>query len=357
MLKSEKLKLVVQQAAEKVTRYRYHYISNKIALTSLAEIEKEKGKLSSQTKKIAHTYAVEVLGWKGYAPWLYVYAHLAGEFKEGWIPDNYYGKVVIPKIQGAYGKISFLNSLTNQLFNKEVSPDIAYYNNGLWFEKNFRPTATKNIRDILFAETDRVVFKLDNSYQGRGVFQIVKEEFNRGFIEQKGNGVIQKYIQQHPFFNEFLTSAVATIRITTVVEIDNSISIRACYLRLGRFRDTHVKSKNHIRIPIDRNNGRLNDEGYLANWKTVDQHPDSKVAFLNKVIPNYKECVALVLRLHKKMPMVQCIGWDVVVDQNSKPMVMEWNGYSNDIKFSEATQGPCFTGLGWEEIHKHPRKG
>ena len=99
-------------------------------------------------------------------------------------------------------------------------------------------------------------------------------------------------------------------------------------------------------------NGMLYDEGYLANWKIIDQHPDSKIPFSNKVIPNYKECVDLVLKLHKKIPMVRSVGWDVIVDQEDHPLVMEWNGYSNDIKFSEATQGPCFKDLGWDNLHK-----
>jgi hypothetical protein len=29
---------------------------------------------------------------------------------------------------------------------------------------------------------------------------------------------------------------------------------------------------------------------------------------------------------------------------------MEWNALHNDIKFSEATQGPCFTDLRWERF-------
>ena len=49
------------------------------------------------------------------------------------------------------------------------------------------------------------------------------------------------------------------------------------------------------------------------------------------------------------MPYVRAIGWDVSVDKNDDVHVMEWNGNHNDIKFSEATVGPCFLGLGWEK--------
>ncbi len=345
------LKSVIKKTEAKASIFRYHQISNNIASATLKEIEKEKGKLSTNTKKIVRDYANEVLGWKGYAPWLYVYTHIAGEFKEGWIPDNYYGKVVIPKIQGDYGKVSFLKPLTNHLFAKEIGPDIAYFINGFWFGKNFQPISRKTLNDTFFVGTNKVIFKLDQSYQGRGIFVYEKNGFDLNSIEQKGNGVVQKFIQQHSFFDSFVASAVATIRITTVVDPDNAISLRACYLRLGRTKDTHVKSNNHVRIPIDMTTGILHEKGYLANWKTIDSHPDSNISFSNKEIPNYEGCVDLVLQLHQKMPMVRAIGWDMIVDKEYNPIVMEWNGYSNDIKFSEATQGPCFKGLGWDKLH------
>jgi len=344
---SEKLKLNAVQFAEKVSSYRYHKISNGIAFKALKEISREKGKLAARTKKLAYEYAVDALGWKGYAPWLYVYSHVSGEFREGWLPDNFYGKVVIPKIQGEYGKISFLKSLNNRLFENEISPDLAYFINGFWFEKDFKPISREHVKNILFSDTQKVVCKLDHSYQGLGVLVYEKKDFDPDSIVKKGNGVIQKHIQQHPFFNSFIPGAVATIRITTVVDTNSKMSLRSCYLRLGRSGDTHVQSINHVRVPIYMKDGMLYEQGYLANWKEISNHPDTHEAFSNKIIPNYKACAELVLQLHKKMPMVCSIGWDVIVDHTNNPVVMEWNGYSNDIKFSEATQGPCFKDLGW----------
>ncbi|WP_339714839.1 sugar-transfer associated ATP-grasp domain-containing protein [uncultured Kriegella sp.] len=343
----EKVKLFVKKAEDKVMVRRYHYISNRQAFKALEEIEKENGKLTSKSKGIIDEYAVDILGWKGFAPWLYVYTAVHGSFKEGWIPDNYYFKKVVPKIQGDYGKISFLKSLNNLIFQKEVGPDVAYYINGFWFDKSFKAIAKEKLEAVLFRDTAMVVCKSDQSCQGSGVFVIRKDGFDLNAIEKIGNCTIQSYIDQHAFFNAFMPDVVATIRMTTVVDAENRISLRACYLRLGRFNDTHVKSVSHIRVPIDVNDGRLHEKGYLANWKRVDEHPDSKLSFVNKYIPNYKECVQLVLELHQRMPMVRTIGWDIVVDAAGHPIVLEWNGYSNDIKFSEATQGPCFQDLNW----------
>lgn len=350
MLNSESLKHFIKQSSEKALSVRYHRNSNKLAFAVLREIEVEKGKLSSTLRKCADDYAIDVLEWKGFAPWLYVYSAVRGNFEEGWLPDNYYGNVVIRKIQGDYGKISALKPLCNTLFHANVSPDIASFINGFWFDRHFRPIAIGDLENVIFANTDKVICKLDTSYQGRDVFPFEKQDFNAKVVESKGNGVIQKYIRQHKFFNAFVATAVATIRITTVVDNKNTISLRACYLRLGRANDTHVKSVNHIRIPMDMKSGTLHEQGYLANWRTITAHPDSNVSFSDKIIPSYEKCIQLVLKLHEKMPMVRAIGWDVIVDTEGSPVVMEWNGYSNDIKFSEATQGPCFKDLNWNQL-------
>ncbi|CAM4144597.1 sugar-transfer associated ATP-grasp domain-containing protein [Zobellia nedashkovskayae] len=352
MLSIEKLKSLTKQSFSTLVDRRYHHISNNLAKKALNEIEKDRGILDSKIKKRADEYAIEILGWKGFSPWLHTYSAINGRFLEGWIPDNYYGKIVIPKIQGAYGKISFLKPLCNRLLNIEASPEIASYINGFWFDNNLQPISKLLVKDVIFKHTNQVICKLDQSYQGRGIFQIEKKDFDISLIEKKGNCVIQGYIEQHSFFDEFIPDSVATIRITTVIDNQNKISVRASYLRLGRLNETHVKSVSHVRVPIDSTNGTLKDMGYLANWQTTTIHPDSKVTFLSKTIPQYQESVNLVLNLHERMPMVRSIGWDIIINNDNKPVLMEWNGYSNDIKFSEATQGPSFTGLGWENLHK-----
>jgi hypothetical protein len=52
------------------------------------------------------------------------------------------------------------------------------------------------------------------------------------------------------------------------------------------------------------------------------------------------------------MPFTRVIGWDIIVDSMEKPVIMEWNGRHNDIKFSEAATGPNFADLGWQELWK-----
>jgi hypothetical protein len=162
--------------------------------------------------------------------------------------------------------------------------------------------------------------------------------------------LFQEYVNQHPLFDEFMPPSVATLRLTTTVDSDGSCRVKACYLRLGRAGETHVKSESHVRVPIDPKTGQFAEEGYLPSWLTIDRHPDSKTKFAGMRIPNFSGCVPTVLRLKTKLPFVRCIGWDVAIDKNADVKILEWNGDHNDIKFSEATQGPCFANMKWETL-------
>jgi hypothetical protein len=227
---------------------------------------------------------------------------------------------------------------------------VAYYANGLFFRKDCTALDEGDVKDYLFQNGEVVVYKLEDSSQGNGIYFLDRNSFDVKKVQRLGDGVFQDYIDQHQFFKEYMPSSVATLRITTIIDDGGSASVRACYLRIGRSVDTHVKSSSHIRISVNPNTGELDRLGYLSSWRSVDKHPDTDIAFAGKMIPNFSKCVSSALELHRLIPYVRCVGWDVVVDQENNVRFMEWNSGHNDIKFSEATQGPCFLDLGWEKL-------
>lgn len=340
--------------ASAVRFHRYHRVQ---ATAIHRTLELCLGKTNPTDVARADAYAREVLGHARYAPWLYVYSAIAGCFKEGWIPDNFYGSVVVPKLKGGYGKVSSLKALQHAIFDCAAFPDVAYFANGLFIAPDSTPIAPDAVPLHLFAGRDTVVFKVDNSMQGKGIFFLDRTTFDVEKIKALGNGVFQEKIVQHEALSHFAPRSVATLRITTAVSDDGVPSVRASYLRLGRDIDTHVQSTSNVRVPVDCTTGELSEVGYLPNWMPVREHPDSKIRFAGLKVPSFEQCVATVLALHRKVTFDRCVGWDVGVGHDGRVQLMEWNAEHNDIKFSEATQGPCFADLRWERLvqRKMPR--
>ncbi|WP_413934981.1 sugar-transfer associated ATP-grasp domain-containing protein [Nitrospira sp. BLG_1] len=330
--------------------YHYHRQHMMDAKGVLKRIERAKGPLSRRLVKQCNDYAIDVFGHRHFAAWLYVYSAVAGKFMEGWIPDNYYGSVVRPRLKGVYGKISGLKSLHPAIFSSESFPDILSYVNGVFFDTDYRVINPDSVKGEIFSGRERVVFKLDNSSRGKGIWFLDRESFDLSKVCGLGNGVFQSLINQHELFREFAGASVATLRMTTVITDTGTTSLRACYLRLGNGTDTHVQSSSHIRIPIDIKTGAFNHVGFTTDWLEIESHPASKVKFEGKLIPVYDDCRKLVTSLHQRVPYARCIGWDLAVDDQERVRIMEWNAQHNDIKFSEATQGPCFSDLQWERL-------
>ena len=209
------------------------------------------------------------------------------------------------------------------------------------------------VKDTLFKDRMRVVYKLNRSMRGQGVHVFDRNSFNVEKVQRLGNGLFQSFIEQHRVFSKFAKGSVATLRITTVYEETGEVSVRASNLRLGSGADTHVQSRSQILIPIDLRSGAFSPVGYTPEWRETRVHPTSQVEFSGNVIAAFQECIRTVTGLHMKVPYVRCIGWDAAVDQEEKVRIMEWNGDYPGIKFNEATQGPCFADLGWERLSRH----
>lgn len=200
-----------------------------------------------------------------------------------------------------------------------------------------------------------MVFKLDSSQQGKGVHIVQRSDFSTDKLLSLGEGVLQQFIQQHEVFRQLSPEAVATLRLTTVMDPSGQPVLRAAFLRMGRAGNNHIVTDAEIDVAIDIHSGAFHDCAYTSNWEPCTHHPDTGHAFRNQILPGFSESVALVLKLHGKLSYVQNIGWDIAINAEGKPVLMEWNGGHNDIVFSEATTGPCFRGLGWEHIHRtHP---
>lgn len=346
------MKKVIKDSLLKANKYRYHQKHKRIALVALKNIEEDTGyRLSSSQKKIINDYSKEVLGSSVYKYWLYVYTAFNKKFVEGWIPDNYFGDIVAPKINKGIGKIANVKTLSKRIVNSNLFPDKYYLIDNLLYDSEFNLVEF----DDLYNEINNgqeLFIKRDNSNQGKGVLKLNRKNFNKEILLTFGDSVIQKSIIQNAWFDRITPASVATVRITTVKEFDGKVKMRAVYLRVGTGDSHVVKSASAIRVPIINREGKLGDYGADPNWKRHTKHPDTGFKFSGEKIPYFSKAVEECEKLHSKLPHFSIIGWDVSITNEGEIKIMEWNANHPGIKFSEASMGPCFSGLNWEKLWK-----
>jgi hypothetical protein len=347
------LKRLVRGRIEAGKSRRFHARANAKARAAYQAIvaQDPSRSLSAAEKKSIKEYSKEVFGSQKFAPWLEVYSAHRGKFIEGWIPENYFMKILVPSWT-RYNNID-AKTIARRILGTEYIPDLAYHINGFWIDREHRHLQTSELRDRLFADTDAIFVKVDGSARGEGVCKITRAEFDPEQLSRLGNFVVQSAIEQHPFFDQFTPDSVATLRITTVKPPGGSARNKASILRFG-LNGAAFLTAAAIRVPIVDDQGTLSARAVDASWVSHTEHPDSHAAFSGKRMPGFQRAVALCEMLHDESPFTSLVGWDVAIDPNAAPVLMEWNQGIAGIALSEASLGPCFKNLGWEEVwRKH----
>ena len=171
-------------------------------------------------------------------------------------------------------------------------------------------------------------------------------------LSQIGNCAIQIPVKQHRYFDEMAKGPVTTMRITTVRGLKGTIEYRTAYLKVGRIKEPSIKSSSYLRVGIEdqkTGGGSMSRVCFTPEWRQYKFHPDTGFIFEGGVIPRFKEAVNICIELHRSIPQITIIGWDVAIDDSDQVKLLEWNTGHVGIRFCEAVTGPCFTGLGWEQ--------
>jgi len=331
----------------KIERMSRHGHRKAARIRAAIEAARPERALDLATVKMIQEYATDRLGSRFFSPWLETYTAHRGTFVEGWIPDNYHRLYVVPYTNAALDSLPSI--INGKIFSQDRFPDLAYVFYGQAYALDGTPIAVEDINRKILSDHPYVYLKKTQSSQGRGILRCDRDTLAREIATCTG-AIIQRPLTIHPDLSVVFPHATATLRITTL-HIAEQSRVVASYLRFGSGTDGHVKSESHVRVNVDMNTGVCADEGYLADWRPVHEHPDTKVAFKDLHVPAFQHACDICCVEHARFPSSMYMGWDVAVTADEGIMFFEANTGHADIKFSEASHGPIFAGLGWDQLH------
>ena len=151
----------------------------------------------------------------------------------------------------------------------------------------------------------------------------------------------EKVVQQNDFLAQFNPDSVNTIRIVTL-NINRKCTVLSAFLRMGSrgsFVD-NFSSGFGILVGIN-NEGYLNEFGVDKNLNKVFEAPTG-LQFKGICIPNYNLIKDQIEGFSKKIPFANLIGWDITLDKQSNPIVIEVNLDSAHLALHQIFNGPIF---------------
>jgi hypothetical protein len=97
-------------------------------------------------------------------------------------------------------------------------------------------------------------------------------------------------------------------------------------------------------------NGNLDNIGFYGNGDTATSHND--IVFSGKKIKAFTKVLDAAVLLHKYVPTCKLIGWDIALDANDEPVLIEGNVVYPGLSVEQMCSGPAF-GTRTDEVIKY----
>lgn len=287
----------------------------------------------------------------GYKPakyWYQIFCDADQKVDPRYIPDDLYYGEMIPY---------FCNSKFRRFGEDKCYHDI-------WFPDVKRPkTICKNIagvyydsamHTITFDEAVALVLAFEDeclikpsidSGEGRLIKFFTPKDATRAeveevFKEMGANFILQAVVKQHEVLARMNPSSVNTIRVVSFL-FEGEVHILSCILRIGA-PDARVDNigAGGYACPIQMD-GRLCAKAVNRRAEWVEAN-GANVRFADVKIPAFDKVIEIIRFAHKRIAHFKLVGWDISVDTQGDPVLIEYNTCPGS---NQVSCGPTFGDL------------
>ncbi len=200
-------------------------------------------------------------------------------------------------------------------------------------EKITREKAIKILLNIS-NQGKKILLKPSDGVCGLGIY-IIKEYSNENEIKKyfeiyKDKFLCQEFIKNHSSYST--GEALNTLRIVTFIYNDEVHWIGSM-LRMGVNGVVDNWHAGGISCPVNKY-GVCGNFAVALNGARYYKHPNN-FEFAERKLFNYDAAHNLAITLHKKFPFVKLISWDIAINEQGKPIVLEF-GNPGDSSIMEA---------------------
>ena len=308
-------------------------------------IVQRRGKAQVGRKEIKHlkTYCKKFFGTPAYWPWLAVYMEIQGDFRHGWVPDDYYRVPLLDRHNPPQARISSFKTFDHRLFPEICLEPLLIIMAGVFHDSTLNRIRLEDAVSLLKSQATELVVKQDGGQHGKEVYFYHPDQLDLRKFVDKHNYVIQPVLVQHENLNKLSRASVNTLRVLTYLNSKGDISVKFAYLRFSTSDSRFDNTSQGGGICNIGQDGFLETTAYDSLCFPIgDRHPLTGVNFGGVEIPNYASVLARCVEAHKKFPYLRFIGWDMAINQMGEAVLLEWNA-DTTLWRPEVVFGPFFS--------------
>ena len=274
--------------------------------------------------------------WKkyGYKPdkyWYQIFCDADQKIDPRYIPDDLYYGELIPYFSNSQFRRFGEDKCYHDVWFPDVKRPETICKNiaGVYYDADMNPVRFEDAVSLALAYPDEFLIKPSvDSGEGRLIRffspdSVKKEDVEGAFRDLKANFILQAAVKQHPALAELNPSSLNTIRVVSFF-FEEEVHILSCIFRVGapNAKVDNVGAGGYA-CPVGPD-GRLKEKAVnrKAEWVTENA---AGVRFADITVPSFDRVIETVKFAHKRLAHFKLIGWDMSVDTQGDPVLIEYN--------------------------------
>ena len=274
--------------------------------------------------------------WKkyGYKPakyWYQIFCDADQKVDPRYIPDDLYYGEMIPYFSNSQFRRFGEDKCYHDIWFPDIKRPETICKNiaGVYYSPDMTPISFDEAVNLAEAFSEECLVKPSiDSGEGRLIRFFDPAEKNRTEIEETfrklgANFIMQAAVRQHETLSKLNPSSLNTIRIVSFF-FEGEVQILSCILRVGapNSKVDNVGAGGYA-CPIQMD-GQLNDRAVNRTAEWVEE-TSTGIRFADIKIPEFDKVIETVKSAHKRLAHFKLIGWDMTVDQQGDPVLIEYN--------------------------------
>lgn len=305
----------------------------------------------AQVKKFNREY----LGGYRDTKWNMFYCIISDNYSEKYIPEDVFVNHIEPRLNNLSHAQAFeeKNNYDNLFVDLNRPRTLIRYIKGSYLNNDYEPISFNEAREILIDGPPTFLLKPAlNSGMGRGIKRYQTEDVSQlfDFFKQQDQKtcsfIVQEWIKQHPDLSKVFPGSVNTLKIITL-RVNSEIIHLMTRFNVGRGKTPTDKNGYFVGV---KNDGAVKEDAFdKKNFERQKSHEETGVSFVEIKIPSFERATEMCQNAHRRLLHFDMVSWDVAIDQEGEPVLVEFNIRSQGIDNMQLACGPLF-GKYTEEI-------